>query len=382
MSGPELAPTSMKQDIARYRANLQGEIDGTAIYEAMAEAETNEPLRVLYRRLADVETRHGNLWRRYLGDVGVDTSRMRPGWRARILVRLARRFGAGFVAPTVASTESTASTMYDHQPEAKGTTLPADERSHARLFRELSSGHGMEGSTLARIEGRHRSTGGNALRAAVLGASDGTLSNTSLIMGVAGAASANGAVIIAGLAGLVAGAFSMALGEWLSVQSARELYSHQIAIESQELELNPGEEEEELALIYQSKGVPEDAARELAHHIIGGEKSTALDTLAREELGIDPDELGGSAWEAAITSFLLFAGGAVVPLIPFLVASGTPAIVASLAAAALALFVIGAAITIVTGQSAVRSGLRQVLFGLVAAAITFGIGRLVGTAIG
>jgi vacuolar iron transporter family protein len=370
-----------KQDIARYRANLQGEIDGTAIYEAMADVETNEPLRVLYRRLAEVETRHGDLWRGHLAEAGIDTRRMHPGWRARILAALARRFGAGFVAPTVASTESTASTMYDHQPEAKGTTLPADERSHARLFRELSSGHGMEGGTLAQIEGRHRSTGGNALRAAVLGASDGILSNTSLIMGVAGAASSNGAVVVAGLAGLLAGASSMALGEWLSVQSARELYSHQIEIESAELELNPGEEEEELALIYQSKGVPEDAARELAHHIIAGEKGAALDTLVREELGIDPDELGGSAWEAAITSFLLFAGGAVVPLVPFIVGSGSTAIIAALIASGVALFVVGAAITIVTGQSAVRSGLRQVLFGLVAAAITFGIGRLVGTAI-
>jgi VIT1/CCC1 family predicted Fe2+/Mn2+ transporter len=215
----------------------------------------------------------------------------------------------------------------------------------------------------------------------VLGASDGILSNTSLIMGVAGASTSGAPVIIAGLAGLLAGSFSMALGEWLSVQSARELYAHQIAVESEELQLVPQEEEEELALIYQSKGVPEDSARELAHHIISGDRATALDTLAREELGIDPDELGGSAYVAAGTSFLLFAAGAVVPLIPFLFLTGPVAIVVSLIAAAIALFVVGAAITIVTGQSAVRSGLRQVLFGLFAAAITFGIGSLLGTTI-
>jgi len=200
-------------------------------------------------------------------------------------------------------------------------------------------------------------------------------------MGVAGASITNGAIVIAGLAGLLAGAFSMGLGEWLSVQSARELYSHQIRVEREELEAIPEEEEVELALIYQSKGVGAEQARQLARQIIQGDPRVALDTLAREELGIDPDELGGSAYEAAFTSFLLFGSGALVPLLPFLVSSGTPAIVASLILAGVALFVVGAAITIVTGQSALRSGLRQVLFGLVAAAITFAIGHVVGTAI-
>jgi VIT1/CCC1 family predicted Fe2+/Mn2+ transporter len=281
----------------------------------------------------------------------------------------------------MAGSERVARTMYDDQPEAAGTTLPGDERSHARLLRELAGTGGLDGGTLAAIEGRHRSTGGNALRAAVLGASDGVLSNTSLIMGVAGAATSGAPVIIAGLAGLLAGSFSMALGEWLSVQSARELFAHQIAVESEELELVPQEEEEELALIYQSKGVPEARAKELAHHIVQGEKATALDTLAREELGIDPQELGGSAYVAAATSFLLFSAGAVVPLIPFLFLGGLTAIVVSLVAAGLALFAVGAAITIVTGQSAIKSGFRQVLFGLIAAAITFAVGRLLGTTI-
>jgi len=373
--------TVTKDDIRRFRANLQGELDGIAVYRAMSEAEQNPPLKVLYGRLADNEVKHAAVWQQKLLDAGIDPSRMAPSWRARVLTWTARRFGAGVVAPTMAGNERAARTMYDDQPEASGTTLPGDERSHARLLRELAGSGGLEGGTLAAIEGRHRSTGGNALRAAVLGASDGVLSNTSLIMGVAGATSSSGPVIIAGLAGLLAGSFSMALGEWLSVQSARELFAHQIAVESEELELVPQEEEEELALIYQSKGIPEARARELAHHIIGGDRATALDTLAREELGIDPQELGGSAYVAAGTSFLLFAGGAVVPLIPFLFLTGPMAIVVSLIAAGIALFVVGAAITIVTGQSAIRSGLRQVLFGLVAAAITFAIGRLLGTAI-
>ncbi len=373
--------TATDDDLRRYRENLQGEIDGAAVYLAMADGEKDPPLIELYQRLAETEKRHGAVWEQRLRDAGVDTSRMGPSWRARVLRVAARRLGAGVVAPTVAEQEGRSQAMYDAQPEAAGTSLPQDERSHARLFRELAGGGGLAGGELARIEGRHRSTGGNALRAAVLGASDGVLSNTSLIMGVAGASITNGAVVIAGLAGLLAGAFSMGLGEWLSVQSARELYSHQIRVEREELEAIPEEEEVELALIYQSKGVGAEQARQLARQIIQGDPRVALDTLSREELGIDPEELGGSAYEAAFTSFLLFGSGALVPLLPFLVSSGTPAIVASLILAGIALFVVGAAITIVTGQSALRSGLRQVLFGLVAAAITFAIGHLVGTAI-
>lgn len=375
-------PNATADDVSRYRENLQGEIDGVAIYVAMAEGEKDPPLKELYRRLADTERRHGAVWEQRLHEAGVDTSGMGPTWRARILMFLARRLGAGMVAPTVAEQEGRSQAMYDAQPEAEGTSLPQDERSHARLFRELAGGRGLAGGELARIEGRHRSTGGNALRAAVLGASDGVLSNTSLIMGVAGAAVSNAGIVIAGLAGLLAGAFSMGLGEWLSVQSARELYSHQIRVEREELEAIPEEEEVELALIYQSKGVAEDQARKLAKQIIQGDPRVALDTLSREELGIDPDELGGSAYEAAFTSFLLFASGAVVPLLPFLVSNGAPAIIASLVLAGFTLFGVGAAITIVTGQSALTSGLRQVLFGLAAAAVTFGIGRLLGAAVG
>jgi VIT1/CCC1 family predicted Fe2+/Mn2+ transporter len=373
--------TATSDDIKRYRENLQGEIDGATIYLAMADGEETPPLKELYRRLAETEQRHGALWAQRLRDAGVDTSRMGPSWRARVLAWLARRFGASLVAPTVAAEEARSQGMYDTQPEATGTSLPQDERSHARLFRELAGAGGLAGGELARIEGRHRSTGGNALRAAVLGASDGVLSNTSLIMGVAGAAISNGAVVIAGLAGLLAGAFSMGLGEWLSVQSARELYAHQIRVERDELEAIPEEEEVELALIYQSKGVPEEQARRLAQQMIQGDPRVALDTLSREELGIDPQELGGSAYEAALTSFFLFGSGAFVPLLPFLVTSGTPAIIAALVLSGVALFGVGAAITIVTGQDALRSGLRQVLFGLAAAVVTFGIGHLVGTVI-
>jgi VIT1/CCC1 family predicted Fe2+/Mn2+ transporter len=174
----------------------------------------------------------------------------------------------------------------------------------------------------------------------------------------------------------------MALGEWLSVQSARELYESQIATESAELASFPREEEEELRLIYEAKGLDAERARDLARRVIEGDPATALDTMSREELGIDPDELGGSAWVAAGTSFVLFATGAIIPVLPFLIGAGAGAIVASAVMSGVALFALGAAITLLTGRHPLFAGLRQVGFGMAAAAITFGIGTLLGTAIG
>ncbi|MBO9359652.1 MAG: VIT1/CCC1 transporter family protein, partial [Thermomicrobium sp.] len=239
---------------------------------------------------------------------------------------------------------------------------------------------GLPGSSLAILEGRHRAVGGNALRAAVLGANDGLVSNLSLVMGVAGADLAPKAILLTGIVGLLAGSLSMAMGEWLSVQSARELFEHQIRIEREELIAFPEEEREELELIYRAKGVSADTARELADRLIR-EGAPALGTLVREELAIDPEELGGSAWEAAIASFLLFSIGAIVPVLPYIAWGGIPAAVASVVLSGLALFLLGAGITVITGRSALRSGLRQVLIGLAAAAITFGVGRLFGVAL-
>jgi VIT1/CCC1 family predicted Fe2+/Mn2+ transporter len=200
-------------------------------------------------------------------------------------------------------------------------------------------------------------------------------------MGVAGAQVHTGTLLVTGLAGLLAGAISMALGEWLSVQSSRELYENQIQIEKQELESAPEEEKEELTLIYQAKGLPAEEAARLAERLLQ-EPASALDTLSREELGIDPQELGGSAWEAAAMSFLLFALGAILPVLPFFFFKGATAVLSSAGLSGLGLFVIGSSITLVTGKHWLGAGLRQVLFGLAAAAITFGIGRLIGVNLG
>jgi VIT1/CCC1 family predicted Fe2+/Mn2+ transporter len=215
----------------------------------------------------------------------------------------------------------------------------------------------------------------------VLGANDGLLSNFSLVMGVAGARVSANTVLVTGLAGLLAGAGSMAMGEWVSVTSARELAAHQIVIEARELDQIPDEEREELALIYEAKGLDAEHARELAARQIA-DRETALDTLAREELGIDPEELGGSAVVAAATSFVLFSLGAIVPVIAFFFLAGTPAVVVSAALSAAGLFAVGALITVFTGRSAWFSGGRQVLIGGAAAGLTYAVGRVIGGAVG
>ena len=379
--GPQPSGPVTKADISRYRENLQGEIDAVALYSLLAEKEPSGMLQDFYTRMVEVEEIHAGVWRKQLEAAGVDTSRMSPAWRSRVLMFIARHFGPSLVVPTIAEREASDQAMYDEQPEALGR-MPGDERSHARLFRELAAGGGATGGTIASIEGRHRGSGGNQLRAAVLGANDGLVSNLSISMGVAGASQGGHAVLIAGFAGMLAGALSMAIGEWLSVQSARELYAHQVKVEREELLQVPDEEEEELTLIYQAKGLTADQARLMSKSIVSGDLSHAVDTLAREELGIDPDELGGSAWVAAATSFFLFALGAIVPLSPFIVASGMGAVAASIAVSAVALMLVGAAITVVTGSSVLRTGGRQVLLGMLAAAITFGLGTLVGHAVG
>jgi VIT1/CCC1 family predicted Fe2+/Mn2+ transporter len=361
-------------------ASLQDEHNGAALYHALAEAEKDPRISEVYRRMAAAEERHAQNWTERLTAAGVAVPPRRITWRTRTLAWLAQRFGVALVLPSIAGFEQADRHKYQGRAESQ---MAADENSHRRILNLITqgAGSGMEGSALAQIEGRHRAAGGNALRAAVLGANDGLVSNLSLVMGVAGAELAGQAILITGLAGLLAGAFSMALGEWLSVQSSRELYQHQIEIEKAEIASAPEEEAEELALIYQSRGIPTDEARSMATRLMQDE-SSALETLAREELNVNPEELGGSAWEAAITSFVLFALGAIIPVIPFTITSGIGAVILSALFSTAGLFVIGSGITLFTGRSILFSGARQVFFGLAAAAATYTIGRIIGVNLG
>ena len=367
---------------ARYRTNLRGEVDSAGLYHALAESEPDATLKQIYARLAAVEEAHAEYWRKQLARIGAKAGPQRPGWRTRALSWLARHFGPQFVLPTLVALERRDSGQYDSQKEAVARGLPSAERSHQRIIEAGAGGlpGGLPGSTLARLEGRHRG-GGNALRAAVLGANDGLVSNLSLVMGVVGADLSDRTILLTGLAGLVAGASSMAMGEWLSVTSARELEQRQIAVEADELARIPEEEREELALIYQAKGLDETMARALADRLMA-DKSTALDTLTREELGIDPNQLGGSPWAAAGASFLLFAFGAAFPVVPFFWLAGIPSLIASLALAGLALVLIGVGTSLFTGRDALSSSARQLLIGFAAAAVTYAIGRLVGVTLG
>lgn len=369
-------------DAKRFRDNLQGEVDGAALYRALAAAEPNTKLSEVYRRLAAVEDAHAELWRKNLRRTGADVPPMTPSLRTRALAWLAQLFGPAFVLPTVNILERSDSSAYDAQPEAVSGGLPDAERSHARVISAIADiPGGLTGGTIARLEGRHRAMSGNSLRAAVLGANDGLVSNLSLVMGMTGAGASEHAVLLTGLAGLVAGACSMAMGEWLSVNSSRELYAKQIATEAAELKEMPEEELEELILIYQAKGLTEAEARALAGRLMAN-KDTALDTLVREELGIDPKNLGGSPWAAAVWSFCLFALGAVVPVAPFLVWTGPTTAYMAIAASAVALGFIGAATSLFTGRTMFFSAARQILIGALSAAITYGIGSLAGVILG
>ncbi|HXN14772.1 MAG TPA: VIT1/CCC1 family protein [Usitatibacter sp.] len=364
--------------VSRYRANLQGEVDSAALYHALAEVESDPHLAQVYRRLAAVEEAHAEFWRKQLAAKGAKPGALQTGWRTRALAWLARRFGPQFVLPTISNLEQRDSTQYDDQPEAVAGGLPLAERSHNRIVQKIaaSTPGGLSGTSLARLEGRHR-LGGNALRAAVLGANDGLVSNLSLVMGAAGAVDTGRTILLVGLAGLVAGACSMAIGEWLSVTSSRELNQRQIDVEAEELKRRPEEEKEELALIYQAKGLEETQARALAERLMT-QKDSALDTLVREELGIDPQELGGSAWTAASSSFALFALGAIFPVAPYFWLSGHAALAASLVLAGVALILTGAVTSLFTGRSFAYSALRQLALGYGAAALTYAVGHLAG----
>ena len=371
-----------REDIDRYRENWQDEINSAAEYRSMAKSEADTRLAKVYTNLAQMEEAHLAFWEEKLRKAGALVGPRRPAWRSRVLSWIARHFGPDLVLSTIAAREQVDQNAYAKQPETLGTRMPSQERWHAKVLKQLvvTQPGGLQGSFLARLEGRHRAVGANALRAAVLGANDGLCSNLSLVMGVVGAAVDSTGILLTGLAGMLAGACSMALGEWVSVTSSQELERREVRIEASELAEDPEGEGEELKLIYEAKGLGVNEADAMVARLLK-DRSSALDALAREELGIDPTARGGSAREAAMSSFVLFTIGAVVPIIPFLVARGIPAVTASLAVSALALFGIGAAITLFTGMPVWRSGGRQLLLGLAAAGVTYGVGRLIGIAI-
>jgi VIT1/CCC1 family predicted Fe2+/Mn2+ transporter len=327
------------------------------LYRALAACEPDPRIADLFRALATAAERQAETWQPSSGEAAAMT--FVPSPRARLAARLARALGPRRVRPMLAALKVRGLSAYDSRP---------------------ATGHAMP-TSVAQMERRHKGYGGGNLRAAVFGVNDGLVSNASLIMGVAGASAGAGSVITAGVAGLLAGALSMAAGEYISMRSQREMFEYQIGLERDELGEYPEEEAEELALIYATRGMDLEEARRITRALVKNPEA-ALDALAREELGLNPDDLG-SPWGAAIFSFLAFAAGAVLPLVPFLV--GLPlgtALVVSAVVAGIALFGVGAALSLFTGRRAFAGGLRMVLIGGGAGAVTWLIGNLLGAAIG
>jgi VIT1/CCC1 family predicted Fe2+/Mn2+ transporter/rubrerythrin len=381
--------------------NLKLERDAIVLYDALAGIEKNPRRAEAFQRIAGNERRHADIWARKLTELGATVPPpARPRMRVRFIILAARLLGTAAVADLVKTLEGDEEELYQSQtmsPEV--ASIAADEREHAVIWERLktdgrtgeietSDRDGVEAARMAsnvaeigRRESWHRSGGrSGTLRAIIFGVSDGLVSNLSLVMGVAGATSGTpGFVLLAGIAGLLAGAFSMAAGEYISMQSQRELFERQIALERAEMEALPEEEEAELAASYRSKGFTPDEAARIAHRIFQ-DPETALDMLVREELGLDPDELG-SPWGAAAGSFIAFAIGASIPVIPYLFGGGQAVLLISLGLSLIALFTVGAAVSLLTGRGAIFSGFRQLGIGLAAALVTYAIGTLVGVGV-
>lgn len=359
--------------------SLQTEVDASYLYNKLADHEKDATIADVFRKMSDIERGHAEAFAKKKG-IATETL-LHPSWRAKTLNLIGKIFGYDYVLGALMDTEKAIAGVIINKKKKGDMPITGTETTHVKILRSiLEKEPRVTGTQLAKFEKSHRSLGGNAIRAAVLGGNDGLVSNFSLVMGVAGATAGQQGVLLAGVSGLLAGALSMALGEWISVKSSQELSENQMQIEMEELETNPEGEMQELAMIYTAKGIPEQQAKEMAREIMG-DKTTAHEILIKEELGINPDELEGSAWEAAIYSFILFSVGAVIPVLPFMFTRGMPAIIFSVIASTIGLFLIGAAITLFTGKNVWRSGFRQVLFGLAAAAVTFGIGKLIGVSI-
>ncbi len=344
-----------------------------------------------FHAIASDERRHAFVWASRVQACGEAVPPMEPPrWRVKAILALARIFGTKAVSGMVKALEGDELTLYEGLDGLEMEAIAADEREHAAIWKRLDMGMpGVEPSTpeaaaaaeiAIRDESWHRAAGNSGtLRAAVFGINDGLVSNLALVMGFAGATSDNSLIVLAGVAGLLAGAFSMAAGEYVSMQSQKELFQRQIELEREELRFMPEKEQEELAALYRTKGLSEEEA-ELVSKRLMQDPEAALDTKIREELGLDPDELG-SPWGAAGYSFAAFALGAIIPLLPFLLLSGTIAIAISAGLALTALFVVGALVSLLTGRSLLFSGVRQSLIGGGTALITFVVGSILGVSV-
>ena len=365
----------MSTDI--WRLNLADERDGAALYEGLSAIEKDPSRAERFLELARVERRHAAIWEKKLRDAGEAVPPDEPSRRVRALLWLARRLGTKSILSVIVQNESVDAAKYAAQGGSEAEALADEERDHGRVIAEMHGRGAPDARTeIAAREGWHRAGRAGSARAAVFGMNDGLLSNLSLLLGVAGTGAEPKTLMLTGLAGLLAGASSMAVGEYVSVASQRDLLARQIELERRELLSAPEEEAAELALILAHKGLSKEQAKATAAELLR-DPEHGLDTLVREELGLDPDDLG-SPISAAGASFLTFAVGAVVPMVPFFLVRGSLAPVLSAALAGTVLAGVGGLLGFLSGTSVAKSALRMVLLAGLAASATYLIGRLFG----
>ncbi|HSW70284.1 MAG TPA: VIT1/CCC1 transporter family protein [Gammaproteobacteria bacterium] len=336
--------------------NWQEEKGSAWLYKKVAQHEIDITRKKLFLELAEAAEKQALIWEEKLKKAGKDIPRVyKPDFRTRFVGKLIRIFGVEPIRFILSAMKVRGMSVYSAY---QGGSHPASTH----------------------LETRHKglNTAGN-FRAAVFGVNDGLISNMSLLLGVVGASVDHRYILISGIAGLLAGACSMAAGEYVSMRSQREFFQYQIELEKEELELYPEEEAAELVCIYQARGVPLSEAKEMASLIVS-RPDQALETLAREELGLNPNDLG-SPTGAAVASFLSFAMGAFIPLIPFFMNVEEWAVYCMVGLTGAALFVVGSTLSLFTNQSAIWSGLRMLCIGALAGGVTFLMGKLAGAAL-
>lgn len=378
-AGGSAQGVTRRADARRFKELLGDEREAAHLYRNLASVAEGER-REIFLELASVEEQHAAHWEAKLTEIGEPVpppTTHKPGFRTKFLTFLARRFSPSAVLPLIERAERADQHRYAGDPHA-APGMDTDERTHARVLARLGPDQG--GAGIVRGERWHRGDKSGSLRAAVFGINDGLVSNTALVMGFAGSQASPDTILFAGLAGLLAGAFSMGAGEYVSVASQREMFEREIELERQEIEEMPEGERAELALIYRAKGLPKAEAEALADRIMA-DRSAALDTMVREELGLDPGELG-SPWGVAVSSFVAFAIGAFVVVLPYLFGAGTAALVAAVLLSVAALVTVGGSLGALTGRSALRGALRQLFVGGIAALATYTIGSLIGISVG
>src|SRR3954465_9605802 len=378
MEPREAPPRNGEIDVHSFEHHWQDEADAAYLYRLLAGAEPDPKKRDIYSRLADVEDRHVVIWADLLGKHGHPPPKFRPSGRARLLARLGRWFGPGFLLPMLLREEGREVKAYMDMHRATPRGAPGGGEA-LTLARESAE----HATTLANIAGKssepwHRTESGGFLRNVVYGFNDGLTANFGLVAGVIGAAvpTQHHTVIVAGVAGVIADALSMGSSGYLAAKSEQEVYANEIAMERDEIALMPEVERDELALIYETKGMSAESAHALATEVMGNPQRM-LEEQVQEELGIGEPHMSPlrEGWVTGSAT----AVGAFIPVVAFLIWSGTTAVVIAFIVSMASHFLVGAARSIFTGRGVFRSGLDMFVVGLGVAVVGYFVGEWVST---